>query len=88
LLRTIVALTLVRLLAAAPPEPTRQPLGRVADLNVGESQEIRLANGSKATVRLVDVSVQRDTMSEAVRSQRIPAEDCGGCAPASLCDRG
>lgn len=85
LLRTIVALTLVRLLAAAPPEPTRQPLGRVADLNVGESQEIRLANGSKATVRLVGVSVQRDTMSEAVRSARVHVEVNGtpvtlGCA--------
>lgn len=68
------ALALPALLAAAPPEPTRQPLGRVADLNIGEVQEIRLANGAKATVRLVDVSVQRDRMSEAVRSSRVKVE--------------
>ena len=78
-------LALSGLLNAAPPEPTRQPLGRVADLNIGESQDIRLVNGAKATVRLLDVTVQRDRMSEAVRSAQVKVEVNGvavtlGCA--------
>lgn len=78
-------LALSCLLTAAPPEPNRQPLGRVADLNIGESQDIRLVNGAKATVRLLDVTVQRDRMSEAVRSAQVKVEVNGaavtlGCA--------
>jgi murein DD-endopeptidase MepM/ murein hydrolase activator NlpD len=89
LLLTASVLTSVCTLTAVPPDPTRQPLGRVADLNIGESQEVRLASGSKATVRLIDVSVQRDQMSEAVRSARVKVEVNGapvtlGCATYNL----
>ena len=37
-------------LPAQPPEPTRTPLVRTVDLNVGEQQEVVLCDGSKATV--------------------------------------
>ena len=85
----VAALAVSRLLVAAPPEPTRQPIRRVADLNIGETQELQLANGAKATVRLVDVSVQRDRMSEAVRSAKVQVEVNGtpvtlGCATYNL----
>src|SRR5688500_5445301 len=72
-------------LLATPPTPTREPLRRVTDLNIGESQQVRLANGASATVRLVEVSVQRDRMSDAVRSAKVKLEVNGtpvtlGCA--------
>jgi plastocyanin len=71
---SLAALFFAAGLGAVPPAPTRQPLGRVADLNIGETQELVLANGSKATVRLLDVSVHRDRMSDAVRSARVSVE--------------
>jgi murein DD-endopeptidase MepM/ murein hydrolase activator NlpD len=77
---TVATIAISSLLAAAPPAPTRQPLGRVVDLNIGEAQ---------AVVRLVDVSVQRDRMSEAVRSAQVKVEVNGatvtlGCANYNL----
>lgn len=74
LLIAAASFALASLLAAAPAEPTRQPIRRVADLSIGEVQELSLANGAKAKVRLVDVSVQRDRMSEAVRSAQVKVE--------------
>ncbi|MEW6306391.1 MAG: PKD domain-containing protein [Verrucomicrobiota bacterium] len=70
---------------AAPPEPTRQPYRSVVDLNLGESQEVTLRDGAKATVRLLDVAVQKDSLSEAVRGARVQVEVNGrpvtlGCA--------
>lgn len=56
---------------AAPPQPTRQPLRAVADLDIGETQEVSLADGRRATVRLVSVTPQVDTMSAAVRGARV-----------------
>ena len=58
------------IVAAAPPAPTRQPVRRVLDLNVGESQEVAFASGARAAVRLVNVAVARDTLSDAVRFAR------------------
>src|SRR5688572_4654881 len=73
------------LLRAAAPEPTLRPLRVVADLNIGETQELTLVNGAKAKVRLVSIVEQRDTMSEAVRGARVELEVNGtrttlGCA--------
>ena len=70
---------------AAPPAPTRAPLRQVADLNLGETQTLTFANGQKATLRLLDVAVTKDTMSEAVRSARVTVDVNGtkttlGCA--------
>lgn len=70
---------------AAPPEPTRRALRAVADLNIGEQQSLTLADGSTATVRLVRVEPQRDSLSDAVRGARVEVEVNGeratlGCA--------
>ncbi len=51
----------------AIPEPERTPLVRVADLDIGESQTVELCNGSKATVKLLDLDEKRDTVCNAVR---------------------
>jgi murein DD-endopeptidase MepM/ murein hydrolase activator NlpD len=67
-------LTFVTLSAAAPPEPTRQPLVRVEDLDRGESSEVTLADGSKAKVKLLDVQETRDAIRDAVRSVRVTVE--------------
>jgi len=58
-------------LQAAPPEPTRQPLGRVIDLNIGESQEVQLADNSWVTVQLVDYTVTRDSLRDAIRGADV-----------------
>src|SRR5688500_17134972 len=62
------------LLRAAAPEPTRTPLRVVADLDIGETQELTLVNGAKATVRLLSIVEQRDTLSDAVRGARVEVE--------------
>ncbi|MHC4168197.1 MAG: PKD domain-containing protein [Planctomycetota bacterium] len=49
------------------PEPKLEPLVRVADLNVGESQTVELSNGSEATVKLLDLKEARDDLRNAVR---------------------
>lgn len=54
-------------LQAGPPEPTRTPLVRTVDLNVGESAEVELCDGSKATVKLIELQETRDTVRAAVR---------------------
>ena len=43
------------------------PLVRVVDLSIDESQSVQLHDGSQVTVRLVSLSEQRDSLSEAVR---------------------
>jgi hypothetical protein len=57
-----------------PPEPTRTPLVRVVDLNVGESQEVVLCDGSKAKVKVLDVQETRDTVCDAVRAAQVNVE--------------
>ena len=52
---------------AQPPEPTRTPLVRTVDLDVGQSAEVELCDGSKATVKLVELQETRDTVRAAVR---------------------
>ncbi len=54
-------------LAAGPPKPTRTPLVRTVDLDSGESAEVRLHDGSAATVRLLDLAEHRDDLRNAVR---------------------
>ncbi|MDO8544025.1 MAG: PKD domain-containing protein [Opitutaceae bacterium] len=83
------AFTLGFAAAAKPPEPTRQPVRQVLDLDIGQTQQVQFANGAKATVRLVDIAVQRDTLSEAVRGARVKVEVNGipvtlGCANYTL----
>jgi len=64
-------------LRATPPEPTRQPLRVVVDLDEGESRHVTLHTGVTVSVRLVSVKEQRDTMSEAVRGAQVEVEVYG-----------
>lgn len=64
----------VTLAFAAPPEPTRQPLVRVVDLDPGESAEVELADGSKATVKLIGLKETRDPIRDAVRDAKVTVE--------------
>ncbi len=61
-------------LQAGPPEPTRTPLVRTVDLNVGQSAEVELCDGSKATVKLIELQETRDTVRGAVRRAVATAE--------------
>jgi hypothetical protein len=74
---------------AAPPEPSRKPVRSVLDLNLGEVQRLELSNGAKVAVRLINVEISKDTMSEAVRGARVTLEVNGariitGCANYNL----
>ena len=66
-----LGLSLATSLHAGPPPATREPLLRAVDLNLGESAEITLSNGVKATAKLLDLQEQRDTLSHAVRVARV-----------------
>ncbi len=61
-------------LTAAPLDPTLPPLMRTADLNVGESQEVELPGGQKATVKLLDLRETRDEVRGAVRRAEVVVE--------------
>jgi murein DD-endopeptidase MepM/ murein hydrolase activator NlpD/thiol-disulfide isomerase/thioredoxin len=67
-------------IAAAPPEPTLKPPMRTVDLNVGDSQEVELTDGSKATVELVHLEERRDSLRNAVRLARVKVEVNGKVA--------
>jgi murein DD-endopeptidase MepM/ murein hydrolase activator NlpD len=47
---------------------------RTADLNVGEAQEVGLCDGSKATVKLLEVVETRDRVRSAIREARVKVE--------------
>jgi hypothetical protein len=57
-----------------PPTPTRTPLLRVVDLNKGQSQEVALCDGTRATVKLLDVRETRDTLRGAIRNATVAVE--------------
>ena len=40
---------------AGPPAASREPIVRTVDLNIGQSQEVRLADGKRVTVKLLDL---------------------------------
>ncbi|MEJ2704163.1 MAG: PmoA family protein, partial [Sedimentisphaerales bacterium] len=66
-------------LSAAPvlggsPAPAQKPLVSVADVNVGESQIVTLCDGSKATVKLLDLKETRDDVCHAVRRATVTVE--------------
>jgi murein DD-endopeptidase MepM/ murein hydrolase activator NlpD len=63
-----------------PPAPTRTPILRAVDLDVGESQTVELADGSKATIRLVKLEERRDPIRGAVREARATVEVNGASA--------
>ncbi len=57
--------------AAADTSTDTSPLVRVVDLNVGESQVVRLCNGKDVTVKLLDLRESRDAIRDAVREARV-----------------
>jgi hypothetical protein len=61
-------------IGAQPLKPTTTPLVRTVDLNLGESQVVTLHDGSKATVKLVDVDEIRDSVRSAVRTAQVHVE--------------
>jgi murein DD-endopeptidase MepM/ murein hydrolase activator NlpD len=61
-------------LPAEPPLPTLQPLLRTVDLDAGESQEVELSDGKRATVKLLDLHETRDSLRHAVRRAEVRVE--------------
>jgi murein DD-endopeptidase MepM/ murein hydrolase activator NlpD len=61
-------------LRADLPKPTLEPTLRAVDLMIGESAEVKLADGSTAKVKLLDVQEKRDSMAKAVREAKVKVE--------------
>jgi murein DD-endopeptidase MepM/ murein hydrolase activator NlpD len=60
-------------LASSQEAPSR-PLFHTVDLNRSDSQEVELADGKKAKVKLVDVEETRDSLRSAIRLARVKVE--------------
>lgn len=73
-LAILLGLTLASPVFAQPPQPTLDPLLRTIDLNVGQSQEVRLSDGKTASVKLLAVEHRRDSIRDAVRSARAQVQ--------------
>jgi len=50
---------------------TMDPLRRSIDLTIGQSAEVTLSDGSTATVELLGIEVDRDSLRQAVRDVRV-----------------
>jgi murein DD-endopeptidase MepM/ murein hydrolase activator NlpD len=72
----------VGLSVRAEEQPTIEPLFRTVDLNVGQQCEVELCDGTKTTVKLVDLQEKRDALRNAVREARVTVEVDG--RPVSL----
>ena len=59
--------------AAEGPSAVK-PLVRVIDVNVGESVEVELCDGSRAVVKLIDLKETRDQVCFAVRKAEVTVE--------------
>jgi murein DD-endopeptidase MepM/ murein hydrolase activator NlpD len=69
-----IALMALPALRGDLPKPTLEPGLRVVDLSIGESAEVRFADGSVAKVKLVDLQEKVDSMSGAVRGAAVKVE--------------
>ena len=56
---------------AAPPQT---PLARAVDLSIGEAQELALADGTKARVKLLGLEETSDKLRNAVREAKVTVE--------------
>lgn len=74
LLATLLVFLCGPLLADESTRPALNPLVRVVDLNIGESVDVTLCDGSKARVKLVDLQETRDTVCFAVRQADVTVE--------------
>jgi len=54
-----------------------QPLVRVVDLNIGESETVRLSNGKSVQVELIKITEQRCEMRNAVRKAEVTCKVYG-----------
>ncbi len=70
----ICSVCFVERAVAAEPELQTQPLLRVVDVNIGESQTVEMCNGEHVTVKLIDLKERRDTLRQAVREARVIVE--------------
>lgn len=61
-------------LRAELPQPTMEPALRAVDLTLGESAEVKLADGSVAKVKLVELDEKVDSMAKAVREAKVLVE--------------
>jgi hypothetical protein len=71
LLLSLATSTLAAALAADEPHQARH---RTIELNIGESIAVELRDGTKATVKLVDVRELRDTVRSAIREAQVTVE--------------
>ncbi len=62
------------LFAGELPKSEIEPLVRVADLDLGESREVELCDGSKATVRVLKLEEVSDSVRDAVRKARVQVD--------------
>src|SRR5262249_22660846 len=71
------ALVWARTIPAAAPAadaPARAALVRVVDLDIGEAQQLELADHSRVQVKLLRVEEERDPLRQAVRQGRVTVE--------------
>ena len=61
-------------LRADLPKPTLVPTVRSVDLKIGEAAEVPLANGEKASVKLLNLKEKVDSMAAAVREAKVQVE--------------
>ncbi len=54
--------------------PPLEPLVRVVDLRIGQQASVKLADGSTASVRLLDVQETRDPIRQAIRRTEVHVE--------------
>jgi murein DD-endopeptidase MepM/ murein hydrolase activator NlpD len=59
---------------AQDSKDSQQPLHRTVDLELGETADLQLRDGSKATVRLIQVSERRDSVRSAIREAQVSVE--------------
>jgi ribosomal protein S6E (S10) len=55
----------------ADPGALDAPIVRVVDLDIGETQQVELANGERVQVKLISVDEQRDSIVKAVRRAQV-----------------
>jgi hypothetical protein len=70
----LCCLLAISIAQADQPQPTLKPASTSVDLEIGESAEVMLSDGTKARVRLVDLKEKTDSMSGAVREAKVHVE--------------
>lgn len=60
--------------SAQPADPTIEPLVRVVDVKLGQPQQVELCDGTKVTVKLLNLKETRDSVRDAIRRARVQVE--------------